>query len=57
MNLIVDLDPAVLTHELCSTLVSVLPTPEEMAAVKQYSDPKLLDNASKLYFHFNRIPR
>lgn len=29
----------------------------ELTAVKEYKDPSVLDAASKLLFHFNRIPR
>eukprot|EP01034_Spumella_vulgaris_P021864 gene21864-27939_t len=57
MEMIVDLDTAVLTLEMTSVIISILPTPEEVEVIRQYDSPDTLDDASKLYFHFNRVPR
>ncbi len=57
MNILVDLDPTVLTHDLCTTLIAILPSAEELATIQKFTNPEELDSASKLYFHFNRIPR
>eukprot|EP01038_Epipyxis_sp_PR26KG_P007973 gene7973-10813_t len=57
IKLVIDLDPNALTLELTNTLLSILPTPEELTAVKAYSSPDTLCPASKLLFHFNTIPR
>lgn len=43
--------------EITSFIVSILPNAEEIALIKQHTDVTTLDDASKLYFHFNRVPR
>jgi len=57
LKLVIDLDPEELHPELTHTLFEVIPTPDELAAVKVHKDPRLLDNASRLLFQFNRMPR
>jgi len=57
MNLIISLDPDVLTHEVTTTILRVLPSTDELNAVKNFSDPLRLDQASRFCFHLNRIPR
>eukprot|EP01038_Epipyxis_sp_PR26KG_P007971 gene7971-10811_t len=57
MNLIIELDPDRLTQELTSSIISILPTAEELVAIKSYTSSNNLDRASQLIFNFNRIPR
>lgn len=57
MNMVIDLDVDVMTPELTQSIQTVLPNDEESVAIKQHTDPSLLDNASQLIFHLNRIPK
>lgn len=56
MQIIIDLNPDVLTHDVTVSLTSILPTSDEANAVKCHSDPSTLDQASRLFFHMCRIP-
>lgn len=57
LKMVVDLDPEVLGPEVSSMVYEILPTPEELIAVRSFSQVDLLDKASQLLFHFNRLPR
>ena len=57
MNMIIDLDPKVLTAEMTASIISILPLTEEVNALKFHSSPTNLDQASKLYYYICRIPR
>lgn len=57
LKMVVDLDPEVLGAEVSSMIYEILPTPEELIAVRSFSQVDLLDKASQLLFHFNRLPR
>jgi hypothetical protein len=57
MQLCVQLNPQQLDQELTRTLIDVLPTTEEYTAVSTYSDPNVLDAASKFLFHCRRLAK
>ena len=54
--MIIDLNPEVLTADATVSVTSILPTSEKANAVKCYTDPMQLDQASRLFFHMCRIP-
>ncbi len=60
LQMIITLDPAVLTHEITLSLLSILPNQEEITAIKQYTwaaDRDRLDSASRLFLSLCRVPR
>eukprot|EP01036_Dinobryon_divergens_P026104 gene26104-34712_t len=56
MQVIVKLDPEVLTADMIQSIKSILPTPDELTTVKTFTDPNQLDRASRLVYHLNRVP-
>lgn len=50
------LDPEVLTADMIQSIKSILPTADELATVKTFTDPNQLDRASRLVYHLNRVP-
>lgn len=56
--MIIDLDPKMLNREVTETLLTLIPTPEERAAVTAYSGPiSELDTPGKLFKALANIPR
>ena len=56
-ELIIDLNPELLTQELTKVLLLITPTAEEYLFIKNYNSHELLDTPSKVIFHFNQILR
>ena len=52
----VELNPEVLTADMTLSIKSILPTEAELSSVQAFGCPNLLDRASKLVFHLNRVP-
>ena len=51
------MDANVLTLEMTETLMGVLPGPDDIAVLKNYSSPDNLDKASGFYWHLASVPR
>eukprot|EP00602_Paraphysomonas_sp_CaronLab_P003309 CAMPEP_0185020924 /NCGR_PEP_ID=MMETSP1103-20130426/3574_1 /TAXON_ID=36769 /ORGANISM="Paraphysomonas bandaiensis, Strain Caron Lab Isolate" /LENGTH=1483 /DNA_ID=CAMNT_0027552127 /DNA_START=20 /DNA_END=4471 /DNA_ORIENTATION=+ len=57
-QMIVDLDPAVLTHDIVETLIPLVPTSEETALVRAFDgNVHELDTPGRLFLHLVDIPR
>ena len=57
MRLVIDLDPDVMTPDITTSIISILPLAEEANAIRLHTDPSKLDKASRLVYHLCRIPR
>lgn len=55
-SMIMDMDPAVLTLDVTTTLLAVFPTVEEMASIKDYPEPDQLDKASRFVYEICKVP-
>ena len=56
-EMIIQLDPKVLTSENTITLLNIVPTKEELALITAHEEPETLDKGDKLYLALSEIPR